>query len=252
MWQTISALLPTRLASFEAIFHALEQKNLQLENEVLTADFNSTICKLEVFKRHDDWLETMHMARSHQPFDQQVTEELAKTRHFLNFEAPNECEQNVDSQSSIALDSLQFINRIMQALGVPAVLVRCSNQIHTFNEFAYFARSLSAQNLVHAFTRLYNFDDVLTVAGMEVLGQPNVEFPPHVVPLKEGIDLIYEVCVDLVKRDEVAREGLLRYNSKNTGKVYELQLIRSSPVTDATVLESNPIGVLRLKRIVGV
>lgn len=253
MWNTISVLLPTKVASFEAASRALQQKNLRLKDEVLTADFSSTICKLELYKRNDDWLESMHEIRSYKPFDQRVTDDLARTRVFLNFESPNDqCEQNVDSQSSIALDSLQLIHHVMQALSVPALLVRCSNQIHTIDEFAELAKSLSAQNLVHAFTRLYNFDDVLTVAGMETLGQPNVEFPPNVLPVEAGIDLIHEVSVDLVKRDEVAREGLLRYNSKNTGKVYELQLTQGLPVTNVTVLESNPIGILRLKRIVGV
>jgi len=249
---TIKALLPTKLTSFEAIAEALKQYNMRLEDEILIADFSSIICKLEVFETNDDWLNTMQMGRTLNPFNQQVTEELAQTSLFVNFESPADCDQNREDQSTIALDSIQFIHRLMQALSAPAVLMRSSNNTHTFNEFSVFARTSSAQNLVHAFSRLYNFDDILTVAGMDALGYPNIEIPVHILGLEASIELIHEICVELVKREEPVGEGLFTYKSRTTAKDYELELIQTTPTEDSTILKCNPLGVLKLKRIVAV
>jgi hypothetical protein len=105
---------------------------------------------------------------------------------------------------------------------------------------------------VHAFSRLYNFDDILTVAGMDALGYPNIEIPVHILGLEASIELIHEICVELVKREEPVGEGLFTYKSRTTAKDYELELIQTTPTEDSTILKCNPLGVLKLKRIVAV
>lgn len=252
-WTTISSLFPTSL-SHEEILAAIENDHMKLDDgEALFVPGTSLIFKLEVYNRNEDWIEKMYAVREGiTAFNVATKKEISRATIFINLEAPNaDCQQNVDSQSTIAIEYLQVVARLMKAIKSPAVLVSDSNQIHTLEEIGVFERDLSAPNLVHMYTRLINDGKVMLVAGMQALGYPNIALPSSIESGEQAIDLVHEMAIAIVKRDKPVQAGFSRYQSETTKRLYELELSKEKPVNKANVLESNSNGILKFKRVLG-
>lgn len=249
--ETISVLIPTALENLgEMIVRIANRPDLTTDGQTLMRTEGTVVYDIEVFEQNSEWAELMiEISNGHVSSD--VADAIASHNTFLHITAPNwEIAQGTPGQVELATETLLTLEPLMRALSAPAVLMRNSNAVHTYDEVQALSADTSSDSMPNAFAKLYNSANELFSAGMHALGYADVEIPYSILKFDIAVDVLCEFLVFQLINETWEDKGPLTFESAVTGQTYKFELRECQRFTELGNARFNPNGLWTMTSIV--
>lgn len=260
--QTISVLFPITLANPGEVFVRIaDQPELSTDGTTVFRKGGTVIYDLKIYDRNSEWAAGIVAMRRPAEIKPSVARQIADHSCFVHLLAPNQTiAQHTSRQTRLAMECLETLQPLMDALEAPVAVVRTASSVHTRENVEHFLDSIDhidadstegaegnkliAKRLVNAYCKLFHAgnESLMFSAGMHALGYADVQVPYGIIPAEAAADFIEEFQMFAVIND-ISEASPIEFSSSITGATYQLELSHCHRFDVRGESRFNPKGV---------